>query len=582
MNGSNERERAERVEDCRARFKRAASEHERAASVLDEMDVLLEDAWARAVANSALSPAVLSAMVRAERLAFGHLRDALAADPRWIDGARPVIDSLTDEQVAALDAQVSPAERQKLRSAMAWSERVPPAPPEYAESLPAGWSAMEVSFAKGPLADAARELVDRALANEAPTALDLSEQLSILCALRPEDARPALLADTIARFEQTIDSQPDEAQAALDLSVSGAQLARAYLALGEFGAAYSLIERLRALDERVREIELDVDLVGIERWVWREFLEHVTPEQRASIERDMQGSLSDAQRLDEWFLVRRSCVFEDRDFDARFEAALDRALAGDGTTEQLANALGTIAYNAELLPAHRADEIAEMVARREPRPKPESVYARVMIALAERGSGVARAFIERTSRQRTVEWWRDVARFGTLPNELLGAVLDGSLSEHGVSWPVATADALRWIAGDLQSNAASGVDRLVRAAPIEQQAQRAIGAVARMIERGARWLRDGGARDAEADRVSASIARGEIAASPAFDRVWWELGATAQQQAWLARPTRADRRGALVNARVIDAIAGASAGAEYLARVERWLATVLRASGNSR
>ncbi|MFO0560109.1 MAG: hypothetical protein U0269_18990 [Polyangiales bacterium] len=582
MSAENERQRAAHIESCRSRFARAQSEHERAASVLEEMDVLLEDAWARAVANSALSPAVLGAMVRAERLAFEHLRDALAVDPRWDNGARALIDSLTDAQVAELDAQIGPSERQRVRTAMAWSERVPPAPPDYTESLPGGWSAIEVMFAREPLADAALAVLDSALANEEPTALDLSEQLSMLCALRAKDARPAILEDVIERFERTIETQPDEAQRAMDLSASAAQLARAYLTMGEIARAYAVIDRLRALDESLREAEFDVDLEGIERWVWREFLGRVTPEQRLEIERRMRRTLTREHPLDEWFFLRKHCAFVDDELDGSVDAALDRALSDGQTKEQLELALGTIAFNAALLPTERLDALAELAAKREPRPTPEGVYARLHCALAARGSKVAVDFIERTARQRTVEWWSDVARFGQLPRPLLDVVLDGSLSAHGISWPVPTADALRWVGAELSSSAASMVDRLVRGAPIEQQAQRALGAVGRMLERGVRWLRDGGARDTEADRVAAEIARGELAASPAFDRVWWELGETAQHHAWLARPSRADRRGAIVNARVIDSIAGAAAGAEYLSKIERWLSAVHRAAGRGK
>jgi hypothetical protein len=400
MSAENERQRAARIESCRSRFARAQSEHERAASVLEEMDALLEDAWARAVANSALSPGVLGAMVRSGRLAFEHLRDALAADPRWDNGAAALIASLTDEQVALLDAQLGPRERQRVRTAMAWSERVPPAPPDYTESLPGGWSAIAVIFAREPLADAALAVIDGALANEEPTALDLSEQLSMLCALRARDARPDVLADTIDRFERTIETQPDAVQRAMDLSSSAAQLARAYLTLGDVARAFAVIDRVRELDVPLREGEFDVDLDGVERWVWREFLDRVTPEQRYEIERRMRRTLSNESSLIEWFFLKRHCAFVDDEFEESFEAALDRALSEGQTKEQIEFASGTISYNAALLKVERRDALAEFAAKREPRPTPEGVYAKLHCALSARARRAHRAASAAGDRRR--------------------------------------------------------------------------------------------------------------------------------------------------------------------------------------
>lgn len=566
MIGRSESERAEVIARSRARMLRATAEHERAAAVIDEMDAMLEDAWTRAVASSALAPAVLGAMVRCDRLANEHLAECLRRDPRWTLGAAALVAQLTDAQVDALDAQAPAPWSQALRSAMVWAERTPARDPDWSELLQAGWSALEVMLAPGPARNAATAAIDTALANDEPTALDLSETLTMLCALAEDDARRARLPELIERFEATIATDPDAQQRSFALRASCGHIARAYLAIGDIRAAISVADRI----ER-ETIAGEDDAIACVRLVLRACRAHVTAEERAVLDRRIAESLSRDAPIDQW--LNEAAVRElDEDEHQRLVARVRAAIEASGAEPWIVGGV-------ENVPRECIDAWAEQLVRAEPRPLPGSSVARTLSVLCGRGSRVAKDFIERTTRQRSVPWWSAIELFQHLPIDTLNVVLDAALAEHPVRWPTTTRAALRWVSADVSNSCASMIDRVLAHEPPEQQVQRALGALGRVFERGARWLRDGGARDAEHDRVAASVARGKLAASPAFDRVWWELGEAAQRSAWMARPTRADQAGAIPNARVIESLAGAHARESYVALVERAVRSIARSVG---
>ncbi len=581
MKGRDERARASAIAACRAAFARAKSDDERAAAALDEVDVLLEDAWARTVANSAFSPGILGAMVKTGRLAFDQLRECLAADPRWSQSASMVIKALSDEEVEALDSAMAPAEQRALRQAMLWAGRDPRGEPDWAEMIRVGWTTLSVMLSPAQLARLAAATVEDALNTPDPDAFLLGESLSMLCALSPEDPRRAALAPTLERAERTLDAQRDEGQRAVDLRVQAMHLARAYVALGEIEQALAVADRVEAL---AAPDDFDDGTQLAVREALREVSSSLTAERRCAIDRRLRETLSERSTLDDWVYVRKCGVGDDEDFLRRFAAVLDAAIEGCASApdDRRGWLMPTLTSDPWATPPERLDELAERLAKATPRAAPGVEWTNAHIALATRGSAVAQALIERTARQRSIRWWDTMSAAIELPEGALGVVIDGAMAEHRARWPVATGDALRWISADVSNSCASIIEALVGQAPIEQQAQRALGALGRMVERGARWLRDGGARDVEADRIAARIARGEFAASPVFDRVWWELGEAAQRQAWLARPTRADRVGALVNARVFETLGGESARGAYVDRVERWLAQCAKRLGIER
>ncbi len=579
MTSRAEPERAATIAELRRRFSAATSERERAEIVLAETDELFEDAWARAVANSAFPPAVLGGLVRGGRLAFEHLRECLQADPRWTEGAGPLVDSLTDEQTAALDAALGPQEQDWLRGALTWKQR-PTKHPNFANMLNVGWSSLEVMASPEALAEAAKIAADAALANQEQGVFELSETLSILCALPADDPRREGVPDWCERLEQAIATQGDEAQRDADLRLVAPQLAQAYVCMGEIARALEIADRIEAAETRGANEETIPNSVFA---VMRVVLPALSAEHRWHVEQRMRDSLRDDDALELWMFVRSNIVFDVDGFAARYHLAFEREIARTQRlqTSFVSAAWGTMAREPELVPEEHVDAVVETATRVLARWR-EGELPQLVAAMAARGNANARAFIQRTAKQRKIEWWREWSSFSVLPASELSVVLDSVLEGHSVRWPVSTASALRWISSDVSISCAAVIDELTARAPVEQQAQRALSAVGRMFERGARWLRDGGARDVEADRVAAKIARGEFAASSAFDRVWWELGEAAQRQAWLARPTRADRVGAIVNKRVIESLGGASAGDAYVQRLERWLKQTGQRAGVTR
>lgn len=561
----------------RERFSRAASASDRdatAEAILAELHLMLDDAWVRTLSASALSPAVLGAMVRSERLAFEHLRECLDADPRWSDGVALLVSSLTDAQVAMLDASLSSPTDQRtrgaLRCALAFAERIPTGPVPIEELLAVGWSSFEIMAKRECVVAHAAAFYARQRTIAEPSLFELAELASVLGYVEPSVERDRELRAIIDRTVEILaERAPDDDSAEVRVALS--DLARACVALGEVARAESLLGRLQAMIEPGQEEGLELLF-----WANRPVLAACAAEERASRERALIAQLPEGCSVRLLRVALTTTEYRSEEFTQRVEEDLARWLdrAESLSPEGRAELASQVAMGAEHFSSRAVDRCAEMQARFV-RSSPLMDYnARVLLDFARAGSEPARLFIERTAKQRTIAWWDDPGVYGRLPPATLAVVLDETLRSHRPRWPIATVDALRWLSTELSTAAAQRVDALVGSAPVEQRAERAISAIGRAILR----LGDRG-RDAESSRVAAKLAGGEFASSAAFDRVWWELGETAQRAAWLARPTRADRVGWLVPKRVIETLAGVECAERYAKALEAWIERTARACG---
>jgi hypothetical protein len=567
--------RLEAVRDARARFSRATSEDERARAVLDELDVLLDDAWARAIASSALSPALLGAMVAAGRLAFEQLEECLERDPQWELGIGSLVSSLSDEQAAALDARLDDEARERLRTVLLLRGRAAPGDVSF-DSLQTVYSLGGGERVPSRLrASYADEALRRLSADPAPTLAVSSEMLSLHTWLPRDEARAQRARELVARSLALIEQEPPEEQALL--SVARGALVRAYLWLGEDVLARQTAEQLLQVTSEAASFE---QLSGVV-----DYCESVAPEESAAVQRALLDRLSASENLLAWSRVMARLGRENVGYAESFDRLVERWLerlplmsSGRGRVFEGRRGLYVdVASIAKLLSPSQLDRFAEFAAR-DVEGEDDLTMIVALLAMARAGSRSAQSFIERTSEQGSVRWWIDPSTaYEGLPKRTLDAVLDGALRAHKIRWPVSTADALRWVSRDLSNSCAVLLERLVGGPPIEHRIERVVRALTKTLARTTRWLRDGATRDGEASLLAAAIGRGELAASPLFDRVWWEIGPSAQRAAWLARPTRADVTGAIVARVVVESIAGSACADTYCVRLEAWVARVARA-----
>lgn len=562
----------------RERFSTAIAAADREAAghaIIAELHLLLDDAWVKTIAASAFAPGVLGAMVRTERLAFEHLRECLDADPRWSDGVAALVGSLEDSQVAVLDASLAGPTDQRaqsaLRAAMFFAGRRPPGRISPGEILAVGWSAAEVIVPRELLAEYAAEVYALRNSIAEPSLFDLCELATILTYADPSEDRDASLRALAARIEAILAERALEDQGP-EVTVAFADLARVCVALGELARADALVRDLEALVDR-EDGEDGVELVF---WAHRALLAACTAEERSWRERRLIERLPPEPTARLCRVALESLGHRSPALEAQVDAWLSRRLEVLDTTAPLDRALtfSQVALGAARFNPSTVDRFAESLARSVRGASGSESSARLVLEFVRENSEAARAFVERTARQRSVSWWDEPTAYPRLPRSTVDAILDGALHAHAPRWPVPTVDALRWVSKDLSSASARWVDALFGRAPVEQRAERALFAIGRAILR----LGDRG-QDAEATRVASRLASGEFAPSPVFDRVWWELGETAQRSAWIARPMRADRAGWLVPPRVIETLAGAGCAERYTAVLDQWVERTARACG---
>lgn len=567
--------RLEAVRDARTRFSLATSEDERARAVLDELDVLLDDAWARAVASSALAPALLGAMIAAGRLAFEHLEECLERDPYWDLRIGSLLSSLSDEQAAALDARLDEERRERLRTALLLLGREAPGEVSI-DSLQMVYSLGGRDRVPSQLrASYAAEALRRLSADPAPTLAVSSAMLSLLTWLPRDEERTRRARALIARSLALIEQEPPE-EATIPSVALGA-LVRAYLWLGEHALARQTAEQLLPVTSEASSFE---QLSGV-----IDYCESVAPEESASLQRVLLDRLSASEDLLVWSRVTARLGRENVGYVEAFDRLVETWLArmplmSSERGREFEGRRGLyvdVASIVKLLSPSQLDRFAEFAAR-DVEGEEDLTMIVALLAMARAGSRSAQSFIERTSEQGSVRWWIDPSSaYDRLPRRTLDAVLDGALRAHKIRWPVSTANALRWASRDLSNSCAVLLERLVGDPPIERGVERVARALSRTLSRATRWLRDGAARDGEASLLATAIGRGELAASPLFDRVWWELGSSAQRAAWLARPTRADVTGAIVARVVVESLAGRACADTYCARLEAWVVRVAHA-----
>jgi hypothetical protein len=261
MTEPNAESNASAIASARARFSRANTQDERASAMLDELDAMLEDAWARAVANTLWPPVVLVAMVRAERLSFERLYECLRADPRWSAGVGAVIDSLTDRQCDALMALASEPERAALASALVMNGRGRAEQVPYDSLASLGWPTLEVCVSPENLRAYARdalswedELIERGVGPE-ESVFSVTQRLDIACALggsaRDElDRSLARLEALLARDIGAGDDGDDAREG--DLAIAVPSMVRGYVAVGDWWRARRALDRLDGVCKRIR------------------------------------------------------------------------------------------------------------------------------------------------------------------------------------------------------------------------------------------------------------------------------------------------------------------------------------------
>jgi hypothetical protein len=577
MTASSREARLAAISTQRERFSRSIAAGDRdgvSDAILAELRLLLDDAWVRTLSASALAPGVLGAMVRSGRLSLEPLRECLDEDPRWSEGVAALIASLDDEQTSVLDASLSLASdapaRSALRTALLFAGRTPAGRAPVESLLSIGWSTAQVLLSDEALAEYASECYARRYSTEEQSLFGLSELSTMLSYVEPSPDRDASLRAIVRRIELILDERAPDDRGAEVLGAL-ADLVRALVTLGELARADAVLQRLESslAADNLDELELLF-------WASRPVLAAGTAEGRKAREMSLLALVPRECSVRLWRVALETVTYRSAALETRVAELLALHLSRVDRLEPIerAEVFADVALGARCFSPALVERYVEALARHVRGSSLSDMNARVMLDFARENSDAARSFVERTCAQRTIAWWEDPSAYARLPSSTLELVLDGALRAQGPRWPSATVDALRWASKDLSSASSRWIDALFGGAPLEQRAGRAIFALGRALL----GLRETG-RDAESSRVAARLAAGEFSSSPAFDRVWWELGATAQRAAWLARPARADRVGWLVPKSVIETLAGAECADRYARFVDQWVERTARACG---